>query len=80
MNIFCFHVYAQKCHVVKLSCCQVVKFDPWNMLNNFCFHVYAQKSLIIGEKGNEYFLFTSAPAPVRLEIIPLQFSAINSDF
>ena len=23
--------------------CQVVKIDPWDMLNNFCFHVYAQK-------------------------------------
>ena len=35
----CFHVYPQKC--------QVVKFDPWDMLNNFCFHVYAQKSVFL---------------------------------
>ena len=44
LNNFNFHVYAQKCQVVrltscqvvKLSRCQVVKFDPWD---NFCFHV-----------------------------------------
>ena len=47
LNNFCFHVYAQKC--------QVVKFDPWDMLNNFCFHVYAQKSLFIGENVNAFF-------------------------
>ena len=29
--------------ISMLNCCQVVKFDPWNMLNNFCFQVYAQK-------------------------------------
>ena len=33
------------CLVVRLSGCHVVKFDPWDMLNNFCFHVYAQKSV-----------------------------------
>ena len=37
---------------VKLSGCQVVKFDPWD----FCFHVYAQKSLLIGENVNDFFL------------------------
>ena len=31
------------CQDVGLSRCQVVKFDPWDMLNNFCFQVYAQK-------------------------------------
>ena len=30
---------------VKLPGCQVVKFDPWDMLKNVCFHVYDQKSL-----------------------------------
>ena len=39
----------------KASCqvasCQVVKFDPWDFLNNFCFHVYAQKTLFMGENG-----------------------------
>ena len=39
LNNFCFHVYAQKCQVVRLPSCQVLKFDPWDMLNNFCFHV-----------------------------------------
>ena len=43
------------CQVVKLSRGQVVKFDPWDMLNNFCFHVYPQKSLIIDENGNDFF-------------------------
>ena len=54
LNNFCFHVYAQKCQVVKLSSCQVVKFDPWDMLNNFCFHVYAQKSLFLCENCNAF--------------------------
>ena len=40
---------------VSLSSCQVVKFDPWDMLNNFCFHVYAQKSLFIVENCNVFF-------------------------
>ena len=59
--------------VVKLSRCQVAKFDPWDMLNNFCFHVYAQKSLIIGENGNDFLLASSAavPSPVSLEFIEL---------
>ena len=57
---------------VKLAGCQVVKFDPWNMLNNFCFHVYAQKSQIISEIGNVYFLTAAAsPSPVSLEVIEL---------
>ena len=43
------------CQDVKLSGCQVVKFDPWDMLNNFSFHVYAQKSLSIGENVNALF-------------------------
>ena len=34
---------------------QVVKFDPWDMLNKFCFHVYAQKSLFIAENVNVFF-------------------------
>ena len=33
--------------VVQLSSCLVVKFDPWDMLNNFCFHVYAQKCQVV---------------------------------
>ena len=28
-----------RCWVVRLSSCQVVKFDHCDMLNNFCFHV-----------------------------------------
>ena len=35
------------CQVVWLSGCHVVKFDPWDMLNNFCFHVYAQKYQVV---------------------------------
>ena len=36
------------CQVVKLTgSCQVVTFDPWDMLNNFCFHVYAQKCQVV---------------------------------
>ena len=77
LNNFCFHVYAQKCqvvrlsscHVVTLSRCQVVKFDPWDMLNNFCFHVYAQKSLFIAENCNAFFL--PQPPPVSLEFLEL---------
>ena len=38
---------------VKLSGCQIVKFDPWDLMNNFCFH--SQNSLFIGEKGNSFF-------------------------
>ena len=65
---FCFHVYAQKCQVVRLS-----KFDPWDMLNNFCFHVYAQKSLFIGENGKDFILTSSSlpPYPLTLEFIEL---------
>ena len=37
-----------------MSGSQVVKFDPWDMLNIFCFHVYAQKSLFIGENDNVF--------------------------
>ena len=33
--------------VVRLSSCQVVMIDPWDMLNNFCFHVYAQKCQVV---------------------------------
>ena len=58
---------------VKLLGCQVIKFDPWDMLNNFCFHVYAQKSLFIDENDNVYF-WTAAeapPSPVSLEFIEL---------
>ena len=33
--------------VSRLSSCQVVKIDPWDMLNNFCFHVYAQKCQVV---------------------------------
>ena len=40
---------------VKLSGCQAVKFDPWDMLNNFSFHVYAPKSLFIAENDNAFF-------------------------
>ena len=56
---------------VKLSGCQVVKFDPWDMLNYFCFHVYAQMSLFIGENGNDFFWTSSSPSPVTLEFIEL---------
>ena len=57
---------------VKLSDCQVVKFDPWDMLNNFCFHLYAQNSLFIGENCNAFFLTSAAaPSPVTLEVIEL---------
>ena len=55
--------YGQKCQVVKLSGCQVVKFDPWGMLNNFCFDVYAQKSMFIGENGNGFLGTTAAAHP-----------------
>ena len=41
---------------IKLSSCQVVEFDHWDMLNNFCFHVYARKSLFIGENNNAFWL------------------------
>ena len=57
--------------VVRLSSCQVVKIDPWDMLNNFCFHLYAQKSLFIGENGNVYFWTSSSRSPVSLEFIEL---------
>ena len=53
---------------------KVVKFDPWDMLNNFCFHVYAQKSLFIGENSNDFFWTSSSsasPDPVTLEFIEL---------
>ena len=43
--------------------CQVVKFDPWGMLNNFCFDVYAQKSMFIGEDGNVFLGTTAAAHP-----------------
>ena len=43
------------------SSCKVVKFDPWDMLNNFCFHVYAQKSL--------GFFTRSTPVPLTLELM-----------
>ena len=43
------------CQVLRLSSCQVVKYDPWVMLNKFCFHVYAQKSLFIVENVNDFF-------------------------
>ena len=46
-----------------MSGCQVVKFDPWDMLNNFCFDVYAQKSMFIGENGNDFFGTTTAAHP-----------------
>ena len=49
------------CQVVKL--CQVVKFDPWDMLNNFCFHVYAQKSLFIVENDNGFLGTSYHPIP-----------------
>ena len=32
---------------VKLSCCQVVKFDPWDMLNNFCEHRIGGQQLLL---------------------------------
>ena len=48
-----------------MSSCQVVKFDPWGMLNNFCYDVYAQKSMFIGENGNG-FLGTTAAAPALI--------------
>ena len=51
------------CQVVRLSSCQVVKFDPWDMLNNFCFDVYAQKSMFIGENGNGFLGTTAAAHP-----------------
>ena len=51
---------------VKLLGCQVVKFDPWDMLN-FCFHVNAQKSLFIGENVNA-FLTAAASAPMHLTL------------
>ena len=59
--------------VVRLSSCQVVKFDPWDMLNNFCFHVYAQKSLFKVENVNGFFLtkLLAAPFPVTLPFIEL---------
>ena len=71
LNNFCFHVYAQKSQVVRLSRCQFVKFEPWNMLNKFCFHLYAQKLLIIDENGNDFFLTSTSPSPVSLEVIEL---------
>ena len=33
-------------HRKWLAGCRVVRFDPWDTLNNFCFHVLAQKSLL----------------------------------
>ena len=59
------------CQVVKLSRRQVVKFDPWDMLNYFCFHVYAQKSLFIGENCNDFFWTSSPPHPLTLEFTEL---------
>ena len=59
------------CQVVKLSSCQIVKFDRWDMLNKFCFHVHAHKSLFIAENCNAFFLTTSSPYPVSLDVIEL---------
>ena len=50
---------------VKLSGCQAVKFDPWDMLNNFSFHVYAPKSLFIAENDNA-FLGPPEPHSIRV--------------
>ena len=50
---------------VKLSGCQAVKFDPWDMPNNFSFHVYAPKSLFIAENDNA-FLGPPEPHSIRV--------------
>ena len=55
LNNFCFHVYTQKCQVVRLLGCQVVKFDHWDMVNNFLFVFMPEKSLFIGENGDAFF-------------------------
>ena len=49
LNNFCFHVYlyAQKC--------QVVKFDPWDMLNNF-FSSLCSKVAVYSQKLQCFFL------------------------
>ena len=75
LDNFCFHVYAQKCQVVKLSCCQVVKYDPWNMLNNFCFHVYAQKCQVVCMGSIESPLTTSCMGSIES---PLTSSCMGS--
>ena len=41
------------------------------MLNKFCFHVYAQESLFIAENCNAFFLTTTTPYPVTLEVMEL---------
>ena len=51
LHLQAMRLYGQKCQVVKLSGCQLVKFDPWDMMKNFCFYVYAQKSMFIGENS-----------------------------
>ena len=54
------------CQVVTMSSCQVVKFDPWDMLNNFSFHVYAPKSLFIAENDNAFFTTTTSSCEFRV--------------
>ena len=50
---------------------KIGQVDPRDMLNNICFHVYAQKSLFIAENCNDFFLTTSSPYPVSLDVIEL---------
>ena len=57
---------------VKLSVCQAVKFDPWDMLNNFRLHVYAPKSLFIAENDKAFFWELLSHTPLEfIEVIPI---------
>ena len=49
---------------VKLSGCQVVKFDPWDMLNSFCFMSGSQLTNAGAGKGN----YRAAGQPQKHEI------------
>ena len=62
------------CHAVLL--CQMINFDPWDMLNNFCFHVYTDNASnaesVTGVNGNAFFTIAApVPVPLTLEVIEL---------
>ena len=60
--------------VFRFSCCQVVRFDPWGMMNNSCFvvKVYRWKwQSFMSMLKSLFTVAASSPAPLTLEFIEL---------
>ena len=68
------------CLCLKVSSCQVVKFDPWDMLNNFCFHVYAQKLLFLCEICNGFHHHRAYCTPTGIELVHRAGSQLKNKF